>query len=96
MATVTIQIVASGNTVGRTKAVSGADLVRFLAAYKTLLGKVVDSQGPPITYRDMTDDETVLAWADGLLAGTKANVKRAEQDAAAKTASNAITEIALT
>ncbi len=96
MATVTIQIVAAGNTVGRTKTVSGPDLVRFLAAYKTLLGKVVDSQGPPITYRDMTDDECVLAWADGLLAGTKANVLRVEKDAAAKTASDAQTEIAFT
>ena len=96
MATLTIQIVASGNTVGRTKTVSGPDLVRFLAAYKTLLGQVVNSQGPPITYRDMTDDETVLAWADGLIAGTKANVKRVEQTAASTTAANAITEIAVT
>ena len=96
MATVTIQIGAGGNTQGRPKTVSGPDLVRFLAAYKTLLGQVVDSQGPPVTYRDMTDDETVLAWADGLLAGTKANVKRQEQTVASAAASNAITEIALT
>jgi hypothetical protein len=61
MATITIQIVASG-----------------------------------ITYRDMTDDECVLAWADGLLAGTKANVLRQEQTEAATTASVAVTEIEYT
>ena len=70
--------------------------MRFLAAYKRILGQVVDSPGPPVTYRDMTDDETVLAWADGLLAGTKANVKRGEQTVASATAAAAITEIALT
>jgi hypothetical protein len=96
MATMTIQIVASGNTVGRTKTVSAAHLIRFLAAYKALLGQVVDSQGPPVTYRDMTDDECVLAWADGLLAGTKANVLRQEQTEAATTASVAVTEIEYT
>jgi hypothetical protein len=96
MATMTIQIVASGNTVGRTKTVSGPHLIRFLDAYKALLGQVVDSQGPPVTYRDMTDDECVLAWADGLLAGTKANVLRQEQTAAASTATQAVTEIAYT
>jgi hypothetical protein len=96
MATITIQIVASGNTVGRTKTVSGPHLIRFLAAYKALLGQVVDSQGPPVTYRDMTDDECVLAWADGLLAGTKANVLRQEQTVAAKAAGDGITEIAYT
>ena len=96
MATITIQIVASGNTVGRTKTVSGPHLIRFLDAYKALLGQVVDSQGPPVTYRDMTDDECVLAWADGLLAGTKANVLRQEQTEAASTATQAVTEIAYT
>ncbi len=96
MATITIQIVASGNTVGRTKTVSGPHLIRFLNAYKALLGQVVDSQGPPVTYRDMTDDECVLAWADGVLAGTKANVLRQEQAVAASAASVAVTEIAYT
>jgi hypothetical protein len=96
MATITIQIVASGNTVGRTKTVSGPHLIRFLDAYKALLGQVVDSQGPPVTYRDMTDDECVLAWADGLLAGTKANVLRQEQTEAASAASEAVEEIAYT
>jgi hypothetical protein len=97
MATITIQIVASGNTVGRTKTVSGPHLVRFLAAYKALLGQVpVDPQVPNGAKRDMTDDECVLAWADGLLAGTKANVLRQEQTAAASTATQAVTEIAYT
>jgi hypothetical protein len=96
MATITIQIVAGGVTTGRTKTVSGPHLIRFLAAYKALLGQVVDSVGPPVTYRDMTDDECVLAWADGLLAGTKANVLRQEQTAAASTATQAVTEIAYT
>jgi hypothetical protein len=44
----------------------------------------------------MTDDECVLAWADGLLAGTKANVLRQEQTAASTTASAAVTEISYT
>jgi hypothetical protein len=96
MATITIQIVASGNTVGRTKTVSGPHLIRFLAAYKALLGQVVDSQGPPVTYRDMTDDECVLAWVDGLLAGTKANVLRQEQTVAAGTATAGVTAIEYT
>jgi hypothetical protein len=93
MATITIQIVASGNTVGRTKTVSGPHLLRFLAAYKALLGQVSDGNGG---LRDMTDDECVLAWADGLLAGTKSNVLRQEQTEAAATASEAVTEIAYT
>jgi hypothetical protein len=97
MATMTIQIVASGNTVGRTKTVSGPHLIRFLAAYKALLGQVpVDPQVPNGAKRDMTDDETVLAWADGLLAGTKSNVLRQEQTAAASTATQAVTEISYT
>jgi hypothetical protein len=93
MATMTIQIVASGNTIGRTKTVSGPHLIRFLDAYKALLGQVSDGNGG---LRDMTDDECVLAWADGLLAGTKANVLRQEQTAAASTATQAVTEIAYT
>jgi hypothetical protein len=96
MATITIQIVASGNTVGRTKTVSGPHLIRFLAAYKAFLGQVVNSQGPPGTYRDMTDDECVLAWADSLLAGTKATVLRQEQMVAASTATAGVTEIEYT
>ena len=40
-------------------------------------------------FRDMTDDETVLAWADGLLAGTKQNILSHEKVAAAATASAA-------
>jgi hypothetical protein len=103
VATITIQIVAGGNTVGRTKTVSGPHLIRFLAAYKALLGQVVDVAAHtengvfiPATYRDLTDDECVLAWADGLLAGTKSNVLRQEQTAAASTATQAVTEIAYT
>jgi hypothetical protein len=93
MATITIQIVAGGVTTGRTKTVSGPHLIRFLAAYKALLGQVSDGSGG---LRDMTDDECVLAWADGLLAGTKANVLRQEQTEAASAASEAVEEIAYT
>jgi hypothetical protein len=93
MATITIQIVAGGVTTGRTKTVSGPHLLRFLAAYKALLGQVPDGAGG---LRDMTDEECVLAWADGLLAGTRSNVLRQEQTVAAKTASDTQTEIDLT
>ena len=97
MATMTIQIVASGNTIGRTKTVSGPHLIRFLDAYKALLGQVpVDPQEPNGAKRDLTDDECVLAWADGLLAGTKSNVLRQEQTVAASAASVGVTEIAYT
>ena len=92
MATITIQVVASGNTVGRTKTISGPHLVRFIAAYKAILGQVDNGSGG---FRDMTDDETVLAWADGLLAGTKQNILSHEKVAAAATASAAVTDITL-
>lgn len=93
MATMTIQVNTGQGTVTRNRTVSGAHLLRFIAAYKTLLGQVSDGAGG---LRDMTDEETILAWADGLLAGTKANVLRVEKDAAATTAANAQTEITLT
>ncbi len=93
MASVTISITAAGNTVGRTKTISAAHLLRFLAAYKHILGQVSDGAGG---LRDMTDDECVLAWADSYLNGTKANVLRDEQGAASKTAIDAQTEIAFT
>lgn len=96
MATITIQINTGQGTVTRSKTVSGAHLTRMLAAYKALLGKVQDSPGPPPTFRDMTDEECILAWADGIFAGTKANVLRQEKDVAAVAASNGVTEITLT
>ncbi len=97
MATITMQINTGQGTVTRNRTVSGAHLVRMLTAYKGLLGQVpVDPQLPDGAKRDMTDEECILAWADGTLAGTKANVLRWERDQAAVTASNAITEITLT
>lgn len=93
MATVTIQITAAGNTVGPVKTISAAHLLRFLAAYKFILGKVPDGGGG---LRDMTDDECVIAWANGLLNGTKANVLNAEKTIAAKTATDTQTEITFT
>ncbi len=100
MATITMQINTGQGTVTRNRTVSGAHLVRMLTAYKGLLGQVPSGPADPETgivpMRDMTDEECILAWADGLMAGTKANVLRWERDQAAVTASNAITEITLT
>lgn len=99
MPTININVVVGANTYGRSKTISGPNLTRFLAAYKTLLGQVpsgnVDANGAP-TLRDMTDQETALAWADGIIAGTIANVKRVEQEAAASTAAAAVTDVSLT
>ena len=100
MATITIQINAGAQTYTHTKTVTGPHLVRFLAAYRTLLGQVPTGEQPepgqPIPMRDMTDEETAAAWANGIFAGTKANIKRVEQTAASTTASAAVTEITLT
>jgi hypothetical protein len=93
MATITMSINTGQGTVTRNRTVTGPHLVRMLTAYKGLLGQVSDGVGG---FRDMTDEECILAWADGTLAGTKANVLRWERDQAAATASNAVTEITLT
>jgi hypothetical protein len=93
MATITMQINTGQGTVTRNRTVSGPHLVRMLTAYKGLLGQVSDGAGG---FRDMTDEECILAWADGLMAGTKANVLRWERDQAAITAESGITEIILT
>lgn len=81
MATVTIQITASGNTVGRTKTVSGAHLIRLLAAMRTLTGN-----------SGLSDDDAVLAWADWAVARTREMVKGIE----GSTAASSVTEIDLT
>lgn len=84
MATVTIQITAAGNTVGRVKTVSGADLTRFLEAYKSVLGQVDDGDGG---LRDRTDEEVVQTWADNIIAHTKATVRQYENIQAASVGS---------
>lgn len=100
MATITIQINTGQGTVGRTKTISGPHLVRFLSAYRGLLGQIPAGPANPDTgvvpMRDMTDEETILTWADGLLAGSKANVLRYEQTVAAQAASSGVTEVVLT
>lgn len=82
MPTITISVMA-GQTVGRTKTISGAHLTRMLNAYRTLLGP------------ELTDEEVILAWADGLLAGTKANVRSVENQIASKNAFDLQTDIDL-
>lgn len=82
MPTITISVTA-GQTVGRTKTISGAHLTRMLNAYRTLLGP------------ELTDEEVILAWADGLLAGTRANVRSVENEVAARAAQEAQTDIVL-
>lgn len=59
MATISISVVAGGNTKTVTKTVSSGDLVRFLTAMKTKYGPITTNG----TERARTDDEAVDAWA---------------------------------
>jgi hypothetical protein len=72
MATMTIQIVAGGTTYTRSKTISGADLVRLIAAEKAGLDLPVNS----------TDQQVFDAWAEDLYRLEKARIRFAERRAA--------------
>lgn len=93
MATLVISITAQSTTVGRTKTVSGPDLIRFLNAYRTILGQVSNGAGG---MRDRTDDEVILGWADATIAKAKSQTRAVENTAAIKAAIAAQTDIAFT
>jgi hypothetical protein len=80
VATITIQVSTGTGNVTRTRTVSGAHLTRMIAAYKGILGP------------NLTDEESLLAWADKVLSDTKADVLHYERNATAA----GVSEITLT
>jgi hypothetical protein len=68
MPTITITITAGGNTIGRTKTISGPDLTnRFLPAHRA---------GFPLMPNEtpLTDDQVIQRWADNVLQQLKQRV----------------------
>jgi hypothetical protein len=73
MPTITVTITAGGNTIGRTKQISGPDLQnRFLPAYRALFAMM--TLQPPGTPA-LTDDEVIQRWADDVLQRLKLRIK---------------------
>lgn len=98
MATITLQIVTGSGTLTRSKTLSAGDASRLLAAYKALYGQIqtgTNPDGTPIL-RDRTNQEIVNALGDGIIQGMADNVKRYEQEVAAKTSRDAVADVALT
>lgn len=82
MATVTIQLTNDlGQTAGRVKTISGADLQRFLTAWRALYGD------------NPTDQQVAQRWADQLLLETKTAVRNFEAGAAVATAMAGVSDI---
>lgn len=74
MATVSISVVAGGNTKTVTKTTSAGDLVRFLEAHKV---KYANGEVP------LTDDQAIDAWAAEIFAEAKRYTKEHERQLAA-------------
>lgn len=86
MATIKIEIVAGGNTYTRTKTISAAHLVRFIAAQRILLN-MTGAQ---------TDEQVAAAWADRVLEDARQAVKGVEVQTAYDAAVAPIAPIDLT
>ena len=86
MATIKVEIVAGANTYTRTKIISAAHLVRFVAAERVLLN-MTGAQ---------TDAQVAAAWADKIFEETRQAVLGVEKQTAADTALSPITPIDFT
>ncbi len=84
MATVTISVVAT-STVTTTKTVSGADLLRFIAAYRKIFNIPA-----------ATDAEVVQAWENFVFSEAKRAVRSVEDETAKESAISGGSEIVLT
>lgn len=92
MAGFTFTVSTVAGDVSKTFTFSDANLDRFVAfaldAYPQL-----DENGDPLPVTNAVKAAAVRDWIDGVMAGTKSNVLRYEQSAAAKAASEAVEEI---
>ena len=85
MATVTITVVAGAQTFTNTRSITGPNLVRFIAAYKT-------TKPPPLPPEN-TDSDVLARWAGDSCQSARDRVRRVEQDAASSAATAAVTSI---
>lgn len=86
MATIKIEIVAGANTYTRTKTITAAHLVRWVAAKRIQLN-MTGAQ---------TDAQVAAAWADVIFEAERQSVKGIEDQAAVDTAKAGVTPIELT
>jgi len=90
----TVGTVAEGRGIVIAKEVSEQDSGRLIQAYaKSYAGKWKDEADKD---RAPTIAEVLEAWFDGIVAGSVAHVLSVEKDAAAKTASAAVSQISVT
>jgi hypothetical protein len=82
VATIKIEVVAGAQTTTNTKTVSGADLARFVAAYRKHAG----------TPAGATDAQVITAWSDAVFKQARNITRQAEADAAVL----AVSEIGMT
>jgi hypothetical protein len=75
--------------------ISDANVRRIIDAYKKIYYPLGYNDGTPEApvYRPATDQEVVLAIANGVVAGMKENARRLEKDEEAAAAANAVTDI---
>ncbi len=85
MATLTLSLTSGPVTGSKNYTLSDADVTRWLNALKTL-----DGAG------SLTNAQLLSKWADNVVQSVKSFVKHVERDAAAASASNAITDIGVT
>lgn len=101
-----ITIIVEGSTVGTVDGgipaggeqvryeVSETDSARLIAAYaKMYAGRWTEEDGTP---RQPDIGEVIRAWADGIVAGSIANVRAHERDEAARAARDAVSDIVVT
>jgi hypothetical protein len=92
MATISIQL----GPETRSKTISAAHLLRFIAAYRAVYGQVpVDPQQPNGAQRDRTDAEVATAICEGIFRGWQAAVVSYEKDAAARAAATGVADLTL-
>lgn len=90
---ITFTITIAGTPLTLTKTLSDADALRIVAALKNYYPPVLDGSGNPVAW---TNAAVLAKYANGIMAGIQGLVQQTEQQQAALTAQNGVSQIALT
>lgn len=100
MATITMTLAAvidgEQKTITRSATIDDAAMPHFFDAYRAVYGQINGGTEEMPALRAMTDEETFVAYAAGISAGTVANVQNYLREIASRAATESVPEIAAT